>query len=92
MTLSTLHQETKQIIAFNEWTTQQLKRTFNLTTLDNCPQLETWLTMPHQITKREQEFVEALRKLATKKVAFWNEEELKLHFLFPLLSSIKKMI
>ena len=88
MTLSTLHQENKQIMAFNEWTTQQLKRTFNLTTLDNCPQLEKWLDMPYQISEKEQNFVEGLRKLAIKKIAFWNEEELKLHFLFPLLSSI----
>ena len=88
MTLSTLHQKTKQTMAFNEWTTQQLKRTFNLITLDDCPKLTAWLNMPYQISTREQDFVEGLRKLAIKKVAFWNEEELKLNFLFPLLSSI----
>ena len=57
MTLSTLHQAPKQTIAFNEWTTQQLKRTFDLTTLDKSPQLEAWLSMPYQISKKEQEFV-----------------------------------
>ena len=88
MTLSTINHETKLEMAFNEWTTQQLKRTFNLTTLDNCPQLEAWLNKPYQTSKKEQDFAEGLRKLAIKKVAFWNEEELKLHFLFPLLSSI----
>jgi len=60
MTLSTLHQETKKIMTFNEWTTQQLKRTFDLTTLDNCPQLDMWLKMPYQISKKEQDFVEEL--------------------------------
>lgn len=88
MTLSVLNQETNQIMAFNEWTTQRLKRTFNLITLDSCPKLEAWLNMPYQISTKEQDFAEKLRKLAIKKVAFWNEEELKLHFLFPLLSSI----
>lgn len=74
--------------SFKEWTTQQLKRTFHLVTLEECEVLDQWLAMPFDIPKKDKQFLMELRKFSSKAIEFWNEDELKFHFITPLLKRV----
>ena len=88
MAVSTLAKQKLIEMAFNEWTTQQLKWTFNLNTLYQCDLLDDWLNAAFNITDEADAYLEKLRKKAVRAIAFWNEDELKHHFISPLMNYV----
>jgi hypothetical protein len=70
---------------FEQWDTDQLELTFGLQQLDTMPELDLWLQANNPTTEEERNFVTMLRESARKNVDTWNEDELKLKFIGPLL-------
>ena len=71
--------------SFEQWDTDELELTFGLRQLDTMPALEVWLQANNAITEEERNFVAMLRESARKNVDAWNEDELKMKFIAPLL-------
>jgi hypothetical protein len=71
--------------SFEQWDTDQLELTFGLKQRDSMPALESWLASVHPITDEEGRFLTMLRDAAHKNVDAWNEDELKMKFIAPLL-------
>jgi hypothetical protein len=73
---------------FEQWDTDQLELTFGLKQRDSLPALESWLASEHPITEEERRLLTMLRGSAHKNVDAWNEDELKMKFIAPLLMLI----
>jgi hypothetical protein len=71
--------------SFEQWDTDQLELTFGLKQRDSLPALESWLASDHPVTGEERRFLTMLRDAAHKNVDAWNEDELKMKFIAPLL-------
>ncbi|MEN0003021.1 MAG: hypothetical protein AAF798_02715 [Bacteroidota bacterium] len=74
-----------QIMGFKERSTQQIKQLFQLTTLTEMPELTEWLNAPSNIPPETVRFLDDLSLFAKDRIWFWNEDELKLHFIFPFM-------
>ena len=71
---------------FENWETQDIEEIFNITELKNMPLLEDWLHTPIlPLEEAENRIVERLRNKLLDNADFWNEDELKLQFIAPLL-------
>jgi len=70
---------------FEQWETQDLELTFGIEQLPELALLENWLKSSTTLTEYEQQTVEYLRKKLLGNADFWNEDELKLQFIAPLL-------
>lgn len=70
---------------FENWETQDLEIEFNLGQLRQMPLLDTWLSSSTTLTEPETNLVEYLRNKLLDNADFWNEDELKLQFIAPLL-------
>jgi hypothetical protein len=71
--------------SFEQWDTDELELTFGLKQKDTKPALNSWLASEHPITDEERRFLTMLRDSARKNVDAWNEDELKMKFIAPLL-------
>jgi hypothetical protein len=70
---------------FENWDTQDLEIEFGLVQLRQMPLLEDWLKSTTTLTENETNLVEYLRNKLLDNAGFWNEDELKLQFIAPLL-------
>ena len=70
---------------FENWDTQDLEIEFGLIQLRQMPLLEDWLKSTTTLTENETNLVEYLRNKLLDNADFWNEDELKLQFIAPLL-------
>lgn len=70
---------------FENWETQDLEIEFGLTQLRQMPLLDAWLKSTTTLTENETNLVEYLRNKLLDNADFWNEDELKLQFIAPLL-------
>lgn len=75
-------------MSFKEKTTQQIDKIFQLSRVKQMPLLSNWLSMPYDVSKEEKDFLEELRGIAEYKIPFWNEDELKMLFISPLLFKV----
>lgn len=73
---------------FKNWKTQEVEEVFGLTEVENHPLLEKWLNAQCEISDLERKYLETLQVLLKKSVHFWNEMELKMKFLGPLLALV----
>jgi hypothetical protein len=74
--------------SFEKWKTQEVKRTFGLKEAEKLPELEDWLGAKHEISEEERKQVLALQNLLKKFVNYWNEEDIKVFFIIPLLQIV----
>lgn len=70
---------------FENWETQDLEIEFGLEQVREMPLLEEWLQKATTLTEYETQLVEYLRNKLLDNADFWNEDELKLQFIAPLL-------
>ena len=70
---------------FENWETQDLEIEFGLDQLRHMPLLEDWLKSTTTLVEYETTIVEYLREKLLNNADFWNEDELKLQFIAPLL-------
>ena len=70
---------------FENWETQDLEIEFGLAQLRQMPLLDTWLKSTTTLTETDTTLVEYLRNKLLDNADFWNEDELKLQFIAPLL-------
>ncbi len=70
---------------FESWETQDLETEFDIVQLRQMPLLDEWLKSTTTLTENEANLVEYLRNKLLDNADFWNEDELKLQFIAPLL-------
>lgn len=66
---------------FSQWTKQDVEEEFGLSSVQDSPTLQAWLTNIQDVSEEE---ATRLRQLAEKlriHVHDWNEEELKIYFI-----------
>lgn len=74
--------------SFSKWTIEDVEETFQLVLQKNHEQLTAWI-IPRQDTSREEEQqLIQLRDKLLDHVWDWNEEELKVYFIIPLLNLV----
>lgn len=75
---------------FRDWKTSELEKTFGLTEVYQHPILQEWINITDKnkdnINDIERNILQHLHTLLIQKITIWNEEELKAHFISPLLS------
>lgn len=78
-------------LRFRDCTLTLLDRRFGLRLSFSNPLLDQWLQSATTVTKTERERLQELRKLLTLNVTGWNEQELSLQFIGPLLTIVQFM-
>lgn len=73
---------------FRNWTRQELADEFGLKRQRNCSVLENWLNIEVQVSDFDKQFLEKLRLNLEDSVDIWNEQELIIKFIAPLITSI----
>ncbi len=73
---------------FGSCTLEGLEKKFGLIPNRQAAFLHDWLTQPEPLTELERLEAGALRELLADNVQHWNEQELSLHFIGPLLSIV----
>lgn len=75
--------------SFDTWTYEQVEDAFGIVSVDTLPQFEDWLLAddadPNELEKT---ILDNYRKLLLKEVKNWNEDELKLFFIGPILGLV----
>ncbi len=72
--------------SFSKWTIEDVEETFNLVLYQHLEQLEIWMK-PATPSEEEQKLI-PLREKLLEHVWDWNEEELKVYFIIPLLNFV----
>ena len=67
--------------SFDDWTTQEVRMTFNLEQVPPTALLREWLGTVHQPTDQQAQTMEAKRALLERFYRNWNEDELKFQFI-----------
>jgi hypothetical protein len=75
--------------SFKYWTTQDLHEQFGIERIYTSTLLDDWVSANNIITEQETERLETLRLSLFKNAEFWNEEELKMMFIGPIIESVK---
>jgi hypothetical protein len=75
--------------SFDTWTYEQVEDAFGILSVDSLPEFEHWLlgdgVQPNDFERIQ---LDNYRKLLLKEVKNWNEDELKLFFIGPILGLI----
>lgn len=75
--------------SFDTWTYEQVEDTFGISPLRTSPHYEEWLTAKDcDPNKLETSQLDELKELLFNEVKNWNEDELKLFFIAPVLNLI----
>ena len=70
MAVEILSDKKVTIVGFKEWTTQQLKRALHLVELEECSELDKWLAMPYEMSEKDRQFLQDLRKFSARAIEF----------------------
>ncbi len=54
---------------------------FDIQTPEHCTELTHWLNHSYELASWENDFLATLHEKSKKKIAYWNEEELKMHLI-----------
>jgi hypothetical protein len=71
----------KKAKSFKFWNSEEVEQTFGITRTYNNPLLDEWLNNNYVIDPQMISYLESVRDELVKKIEYWNEEELKYHFL-----------
>jgi hypothetical protein len=74
--------------SFKFWKTQELHNTFGIARTNAMSAFTTWLAAELPISTKEKERLEELRIKAGLNIDYWNEEELKMNFIGPLMDIV----
>lgn len=78
----------EEYMAFRDFDTTTLHKKFQLTRIRNYPLLDDWLLTPFEVSKDVANQLEQLREKIDFYGAYYNEAELKWHFLNPLIELV----
>jgi hypothetical protein len=67
--------------SFDDWTTQDVRDTFNIKKVSPTPLLKEWLSSVHLPDAQSIKFMESKRALLEQFFRTWNEDELKFRFI-----------
>ncbi len=62
-----------------------LAETYNINNQPSCSQLDAWLSFTVSLSDFEQQLFDEIYEKARQKAQYWNEEELKMHLVGPLM-------
>ena len=79
------NQTAKIMRNFENWETQDIENEFDITQLKEMPLLEDWLKSTTTLDPYQTTLAEFIRTQLLDNADFWNEDELKLQFIAPLL-------
>lgn len=74
-----------KIKTFSQWTIEEVEDTFQLNQLEESHILTSWLRPEKELPQKQEQELDILRHRLLKNVYGWNEEELKMRFISPLL-------
>ncbi|MEN0046641.1 MAG: hypothetical protein AAF806_06265 [Bacteroidota bacterium] len=75
--------------SFKYWTKQDLFKEFGLEQIDNCQLLDDWIhNLGKELNQEELDFLEKNRLRLVKYIDIWNEQELSINFIGPLITEI----
>ncbi len=74
--------------SFSKWTIEDVEETFHLELHQHHEHLKTWMTSQLIPSEKEESQLTQLREKLLAHVWDWNEEELKVYFIIPLLNII----
>jgi len=80
--------DSKTILRFNECTLAKLDDTFGLRQARMLPPLQEWLARPMEISDLEKQILLIFQDRLITNVHDWNEQELDMHFIGPILSLV----
>ncbi len=73
---------------FEKWKTEEVERTFGIKYLENMPLMQNWLQFQQDLTPEEENISEKLRLFLQRLANFWNEEDIKVFFIIPILQIV----
>jgi hypothetical protein len=73
---------------FEKWETEEVERTFGISLNKAMPQMSEWLKFQQNLSHREDEQAEALRLRLQDFATFWNEEDIKVFFIMPIIQIV----
>ena len=74
--------------SFDDWTTQEVRLTFNIEQVPATPFLKNWLAAVHAPNAHQVQFMEAKRALLERFYRNWNEDELKFQFIAQIVELV----
>ena len=74
--------------SFKNWRKQQIEKVFQLKQVEDCKWLKDWLSTEIAITENEQEVLTSLIKKAKSHIDSWNEQELIMKFIGPIINLV----
>jgi hypothetical protein len=74
--------------SFDDWTTQEIRLTFNIEQVPATPFLKKWLAAVHPPNAHQTQFMEAKRALLERFYRNWNEDELKFQFIAQIVELV----
>ena len=72
---------------FPGFETDAIEQAFGLKRVAEHPALQKWLTTALPLAENEREFLNSLKAALWENVSYWNEEELKVRFIAPLVKA-----
>ena len=80
--------DTQKTIPFEKWKTQNIEHFFNLEENQGSSTFDDWLNSSIEISEEEIKLLTKYQEKLRRKANFWNEEELKVKFIAPLLELV----
>lgn len=74
--------------SFEKWETEEVERTFGVRCLRVMPLMQDWLQFSQILTPKEEEKAEELRLFLEPFASLWNEEDMKVFFIMPVLQIV----
>lgn len=75
--------------SFENWLTQEVEDTFGVAQVETLPLLENWLRRDEPDHSPLDDSLEHARRRLVRNADFWNEDELKLMFIAPVLAFVE---
>ena len=75
--------------SFEKWKTEEVERTFGIKYLQSMSLMQDWLQFQQALTTEEEKIAEKLRLFLQKFANFWNEEDMKVFFIVPILQIVE---
>ncbi|TAF64484.1 MAG: hypothetical protein EAZ55_11655 [Cytophagales bacterium] len=73
---------------FEKWKTEEVERTFGVDFVKNMPLMQDWLQFQQPLTPEEERITEKHRLFLQDFANFWNEEDMKAFFIFPIVQMV----
>ncbi|TAE73528.1 MAG: hypothetical protein EAZ85_06880 [Bacteroidetes bacterium] len=73
---------------FEKWETDEVEQTFGIESIKIMPLMQNWLQFQQPLTLKEEERAEELRLFIEEFASSWNEEDMKVFFIVPVLQIV----